>query len=125
MNYSFIFLWMIFNHVFDDYFLQGCLATLKQKSSWKEYSKFYQNDYIMALLMHSFSWTFMITLPIMFFMNFNLSGYFIFHFILNLLIHAFVDHLKANVKLINLVQDQIIHLMQICLLFILFVVLSI
>ena len=33
--------------------------------------------------------------------------------IVNLMIHMFVDNLKANEKKINLIQDQIIHVIQI------------
>lgn len=33
--------------------------------------------------------------------------------IVNLLIHMFVDNLKANEKKINLIQDQIIHIIQV------------
>lgn len=33
--------------------------------------------------------------------------------IVNLLIHMFVDNLKANEKKINLIQDQMIHIIQV------------
>ena len=33
--------------------------------------------------------------------------------IVNLMIHMFVDNLKANEKKINLIQDQIIHVIQV------------
>ena len=38
---------------------------------------------------------------------------FILLFIANMLIHAAVDHLKANLLVINLITDQSIHLIQI------------
>ena len=107
---------MIFMHIIDDYKLQGILASFKQKQWWKENApdKLYEYDYIWALLIHSFSWSFMIMLPIAYVMNFNITGLFSIVFIANVLIHAFVDDLKANRKKINLIQDQTFHLIQIC-----------
>ena len=53
---------MLFAHIVDDYYLQGWLASAKQKKWWEKNApdKLYKFDYIMALFMHSFSWTFMI-----------------------------------------------------------------
>ena len=116
MNKSFIFMLMIFCHIVDDYYLQGWLASAKQKKYWQDNApdRLYKFDYIWALLMHSFSWVFMVMLPIAYIMNFNIPFMFVIVFISNILIHAFVDDLKANRKKINLMQDQTIHLMQIC-----------
>ena len=111
----FILLSMIFLHIIDDYKLQGILASMKQKKWWqeqKEYKDLYKNDYLMALAMHSFSWTFMIMLPIAFSLNFNI-GYWLLAYIANWRVHAFVDDLKANKFKINLITDQLIHLGQI------------
>ena len=60
----FVLLSMIFCHIVDDYYLQGWLASAKQKSWWEQNApqKLYQQDYLMALLVHSFSWTFMVML---------------------------------------------------------------
>ena len=54
---------MIFCHIVDDYYLQGWLASAKQKEWWKANApdSLYSLDYIWALIMHSFSWAFMIT----------------------------------------------------------------
>ena len=46
--------------------------------------------------------------------NFYLEVYLIM-FVLNCIFHAIVDHMKANLYLINLVQDQIMHIIQIIL----------
>lgn len=120
MSELFIFWTMIFMHIIDDYRLQGILADFKQKQWWRENApdKLYKYDYIWALLIHSFSWSFMIMLPIAYVINFNITGLFTMVFIANITIHAFVDDLKANRKKINLIQDQTIHLMQIILTFI-------
>lgn len=116
MDSGFIILWMIFMHIVDDYYLQGWLASAKQKSWWEKNSpdELYKRDYIMALFMHAFSWTFMIMLPVFYVYKFALSWPFLIAFVANLIIHAYVDNLKANKKKINLRQDQLIHLLQIC-----------
>ena len=111
----FIILAMIFCHIVDDYYLQGWLASAKQKKWWEENApqKLYNHDYIMALIMHSMSWSFMIMLPIAISMSFNVSILFVIVFILNVVIHALVDNLKANKLQISLITDQLIHLLQI------------
>lgn len=111
----FIILAMIFCHIVDDYYLQGWLASAKQKKWWEENApqKLYNHDYIMALIMHSMSWSFMIMLPIAISMSFNVSILFVIVFIFNAVIHALVDNLKANKLQINLITDQLIHLLQI------------
>ena len=113
-----IFLTMIFLHIVDDYYLQGILAQMKQKKFWKEQApdELYKYDYIWALIMHSFSWTFMIMLPLIFVSPISPAFYVIF--VVNLAVHAYVDNLKANKHKINLWQDQLIHLAQIILTFI-------
>ena len=118
MNIWFVLLLMIFLHIIDDYKLQaGVLNNLKQKKFWEENApdKLYKYDYIWALIMHSFSWSFMIMLPIAFYMDFNINSSFIWMFILNILIHAYTDDLKANRHKINLIHDQLTHIAQITL----------
>lgn len=116
MSTIFIVLLMIFCHIVDDYYLQGWLASAKQKKYWQENApdRMYKYDYIWALIMHSFSWAFMIMLPIAFIKGFDLGVTFLIVFILNLSIHAIVDDLKANKRKINLWIDQLIHIWQIC-----------
>jgi hypothetical protein len=108
---------MIFCHIVDDYYLQGWLASAKQKKYWQDNApdKVYRHDYIWALLMHSFSWSFMIMLPIAFVYEFNISKFFVYIFILNVIVHAITDNEKANKFTINLWVDQLIHLSQITL----------
>ena len=108
-----ILLTMIFLHIVDDYVLQGILAQLKQKKFWKEQApdEKYKHDYIWALIMHAFSWTFMIMLP------FSVAGstgpVFYILFVINTILHAAIDNLKANRYMINLWEDQIMHMLQI------------
>lgn len=122
-NKIFILLAMIFLHIIDDYKLQGILASMKQKKWWeeqKEYKKLYRHDYVPALIEHSFSWTFMMMLPIAVVLRFNI-GWWIFIYIANMVIHAFVDNLKANKFKINLTIDQSIHMVQIIITWLIFV----
>lgn len=115
MNWIFIILLMIFCHIVADYNLQGWLASAKQKSYWQENApdELYKHDYICALVMHSIGWTFMVMLPIAYIMSFNVNFLFVWIFLMNVIVHAVTDHMKANDKLINLWQDQLIHLVQI------------
>lgn len=115
MPILFIILAMIFCHIVDDYYLQGTLANLKQKSFWEKNApdKMYKHDYIMALVMHSMSWAFMIMSPIAICYNFNVGIAFVVTFVANAIVHSVVDDLKANKHKINLIQDQICHLIQI------------
>ena len=115
-----ILLAMIFMHIVDDYYLQGILASMKQKSWWKQNAPddLYKYDYIMALFMHSFSWAFMVMIiPSLYALNHlnnidinTVSLHIICAFIFNLIVHMGTDHHKANLKQINLIQDQLTHL---------------
>ena len=110
---------MIFCHLIDDYKLQGILANMKQRQWWKENADkyLYRNDYKIALIEHAFSLSFMITLPflvISFIQNNSLLMILlIISYFINTTIHAFIDNLKANKHVINLVEDQLDHLVQI------------
>ena len=115
MNNVFIILCMIFCHVIADYNLQGWLASAKQKSYWEKNApdQMYKHDYICALVMHSFSWTFMIMMPLMYAVGFKVNSFLLFLFVSNVLLHAITDDFKANKKVLNLWQDQSIHMYQI------------
>ena len=115
MNTYFIILLMIFCHIVDDYYLQGWLASAKQKKWWAGNApdRMYRFDYIWALIMHSFSWAFMIMLPVADSLSFNIGISFVVALLINVVMHGVIDDLKANRRKINLWQDQIIHLMQI------------
>lgn len=114
-NAEFVTLAMLFMHVFDDFHLQGILANMKQKEWWlnlKEYKVMYENDYIVALISHSISWSFCVMLPIAWYLGFVITPLFTTMFIFNVVIHAIIDDLKANKLKINLAVDQTIHIMQ-------------
>ena len=116
---SVLFICMLFCHIVDDYYLQGFLASAKQKSWWEKNSpdKLYKYDYIMALIEHAFSWTFMIHIPLLVLiflghLRYNTTVFFIV-FIVNLIIHGITDNLKANCHKISLRTDQMIHILQV------------
>ncbi len=113
---------MIFFHIVDDYYLQGWLASAKQKSWWEQNApdRLYKYDYLMALFMHSFSWSFMIMFPLTVYIIIVGGTWYPLLYIINLLIHFYVDDLKCNRKKINLIQDQCIHLIQIIVTWILY-----
>ena len=129
MIYFVLIISMIFCHIVDDYYLQGCLAKMKQKKWWEENypDKKYKNDFYVALICHSISWSFMIHLPLMIFSLYEqleLTIFFCLSWIMNMLVHLKVDHLKANELKINLWQDQIIHFAQIVITFIVFIIVA-
>lgn len=115
---------MLFLHVFADYQLQGILASMKQKEWWVkqapnvvEFNKSqYKNDYKAALVAHSLEWSFVVLFP-MFYSTTILPIYSIIAYvallIANTYFHYMVDDSKANKKMLNLVEDQILHLGQI------------
>lgn len=108
---------MFYLHVADDYYLQGRLASTKQREWWRKNApdKMYSHDFLAALFIHAFSWTCAImTIPSIYcyFHPINMHTY-LSLFILNVCAHAAVDNLKANVKSINLIQDQTVHVIQI------------
>jgi hypothetical protein len=121
----YLFLFMLFFHVVDDYYLQGILANLKQRSYWEERApdKMYQHDYIVALVAHAFSWCVSIHIPVIVWWRLY-GGFtpiaFLLNFIAQTAIHAIVDDLKANKKKINLITDQLVHVSQICVSFVLY-----
>ena len=116
MNDLIILTTMLFCHIVDDYYLQGWLVSAKQKDWWIKNAPnpLYKKDYIMALFMHSFSWSFMIMLPILVHcFSSTVWNLYIPFLIENCVIHMIIDDLKANRLKINLIQDQSVHMLQI------------
>lgn len=115
---KFFYLLMFFCHIIDDYKLQaGVLNNLKCASWWKTNAPDpkYRNDYLIGLIMHGMSWSFMIMLPIAIFYRFNVPDVFVFAWAINAAVHSIIDDLKANKGKINLIQDQLLHMVQIAL----------
>lgn len=114
---------MIFLHIVNDFNMQGWLANAKQKQWWTDNAPqhLYKFDYIYALFVHSFSWTFMVMLPILYILNWATTVIFYLWFIVNIILHAVIDDLKANKRKINLIADQSMHLGQILITYVWFV----
>lgn len=118
-HYLLILFLMFFFHVVDDYYLQGVLAKMKQKKWWEENApdSLYKDDYIIALFIHAFSWSFMITLPwfVIAFISLDtlLIVFLILSYFCNVIMHTLTDHMKANEHILSLVQDQSRHFYQI------------
>lgn len=129
MKNATILLFMLYFHILDDFLIQGILASMKQKSWWKEnpeYKELYSKDYLAALIIHSISWAISINIPVIIYLcdtEMKLSFWILF--LANIIIHAFVDNLKANKKTINLVVDQSIHFVQIIVTYILIIFLGV
>lgn len=113
-----ILLFMILLHIIDDFVLQPIsLSNLKQKKWWEKqegYSDKYKDDYKVALAIHSISWSIMIHIPLVIMFPSLGQLALLISFIVNAVIHYYIDDLKANKLNINLFEDQIVHFWQIC-----------
>ena len=114
---------MIFCHIIADFNLQGCLANMKCKDWWQDHypDKKYEDDYSAAMWIHAFAWSFMIHIPVIAvlicrnMMTVTNTTILSLTFWTNMWVHFWVDMFKANVKLLNLWQDQLFHMLQIIL----------
>lgn len=114
-------------HLIADYNLQGILASLKQKRWWTDQlaklpepvlleivTKYkadpYRHDYIVGLICHSLMWSILTFSPFAFIVSPKVYSIAV---IINTIIHAYIDDLKANKLSINLIVDQLAHLVQI------------
>lgn len=119
MNKVIILFIMFFLHIYDDFRAQGIMASMKQKTWWREnaLAEKYSKDYLMALFEHAFSWAFTITIPWLVIAFITMKpAYFILlivFYIVNTAIHGIVDNEKVNNFTINLIQDQALHFLQI------------
>lgn len=112
---------VLFLHVMADFRWQGIMAEMKSQDWWKKqkgYYDKYKNDYIPPLFWHSFHWSCCILLPylvisqLMHYALGTVMPSLLVALVANTLVHMFIDHQKANCKSINLVQDQLLHILQ-------------
>ena len=118
-----ILLKMLFMHCIGDYILQGdFLSAAKRKSFWidKTNEKTNSLEHYVILFIHAYIWAFCITLPL-----FNLisSIKIILSIVINCILHMYIDNLKANKKVITLLTDQLLHLSQIIVTYLLVIIL--
>lgn len=118
----FILLSMIFLGIVDDFYLQKDLVHFKTEYWWKsnlkpyvskERWKKYKDDYKLALCIHSFSWTFMMMLPTAIYAFAFDKYWYPLMYLPNIFVHYLVDDAKANKMVINFTQDQLLHLIQV------------
>lgn len=104
---------MLLMHTVADFHLQGSMAELKQQKEWAEYSPKYCHDYLAALALHGLEWSLCLMLPVVAFNGWQVTPLIGGLILLNAGVHAVIDDLKCNRLRINLVQDQMLHLVQI------------
>lgn len=124
---------MIWCHLDNDFRKQGILASMKQKSWWEqqdEYDDMYKNDYIVSLYAHAIWWGIELHIPVIVYLwykgQLNTINVVILAIVMIIQIraHKYTDDAKANHKIINLVEDQAIHILQILLSFVCALVLA-
>lgn len=121
-----VLLCMIFLHLLDDYKIQGILADLKFRDWWinnRLTQKKYDKDYIIALIEHGFMNSFLIHIPVYIWYTKNMVVLTI-GILLSTIFHAFVDNKKANERSINLIQDQLSHIVYIILIWVIYLLIS-
>ena len=136
---------MIFLHIVDDFYLQGVLANMKQKKWWESQIKLiakerlgskprsyfkhlYQYDWAASLAIHGFSWSFMVNIPSLAVLlsNKSVANDVVVTYVVmvlgNAALHAYIDDAKCNAFKLSLLEDQILHLCQIIVMWVIFVV---
>jgi hypothetical protein len=123
-DYFTLYITILFFHIIADYNLQGVLAQMKSVRFWKDLKereskrkdgfKISIKDWIMPMIEHSFMWSFIVHLPIIMFYSINPITI-IFSIIIHTCFHMLIDSLKANTNDINLIADQLFHMLQIIL----------
>jgi hypothetical protein len=123
-DYFTLYITILFFHIIADYNLQGVLAQMKFVRFWKDLKeresqrkdgfKISTKDWLMPMIEHSFMWSFIVHLPIIMFYSINPITI-IFSIIIHTCFHMLIDSLKANTNDINLIADQLFHMLQIIL----------
>ena len=112
----FILLSLVFSHIIADFHVQNTfMAKYKQAKEWKIYGKPYLYDWVPVLVVHSFSWAFFTFLPLLYYVYIKdmTFGMWAIVVLVNTLIHFVIDDQKCNRFNINLIEDQLSHLLQI------------
>ena len=122
---------MLFLHIIADFIVQNeFMSKFKQKSKWKDacidefktYEKAdkmlkkYKFDYIPVLFVHAFSWAFITYLPLLhyaFYSKILMPETWCVFVLIQTFVHMYIDNKKCNKFEINLIMDQLLHLLQI------------
>ena len=117
-----IILLMIFCHIIADFCVQNdFMANFKQKKKWNDVfgancPKQYQKDYLAVLFVHALSWSFITFLPLLYYVFIDkilTIGSWCIFVIIEAFVHMYIDDMKCNKYKINLIIDQLLHLVQI------------
>lgn len=102
-------------HIIADFILQNnFMSTYKQKKNWEEYikdQKQYKYDYIVVLLVHSFLWAFITYIPLLLYLGVARITAYIIMVIGQASVHAYIDNAKCNKLSLNLILDQLFHVL--------------
>lgn len=118
MDDVFLLFSMMFAHIVADFNLQGVLADMKQAGWWDKsvpakYRSMVKYDWIVALVIHGFAWSFCMCLPYYLvpgITDFSMLNQMI---VINAVLHSVIDAIKCYFCKFNLVQDQMFHLIQV------------
>ena len=121
MNTLHLFILVLLLHFYSDFNLQigAHLHDMKQKEWWERMferegiidNANYRYDWVAALLIHSGVWSMLTFLPLL--LATDKCWLMVGIVSLNTIVHAMIDHLKANRRSINLIVDQGLHFVQI------------
>ena len=118
---------MLFLHIIADFCVQNeFMAKFKQKKEWDKYfverhegfscPRKYNKDYIPVLFVHAFSWAFITYLPLLhyvFYSKILMPETWCIFVLIQTFVHMYIDNKKCNKFEINLITDQLLHLLQI------------
>ena len=108
---------MILCHIIEDFHIQGVMADMKQASFWRSYGEKYANDWKPVIILHGMEWAILTSMPCLVMSWFDIPLWFVLVIVAMGLLHAYIDHLKANVGKINLITDQTLHMSQIMIIY--------
>ena len=114
---------MVALHTIEDFHVQGIMAQMKQRSWWVNNapSPKYRYDHLPVILLHGLEWAVFVSLPLMWASDWSLPDWFCALIAAMGLVHSVIDHLKANMLKINLVQGQALHMVQIAIIWIAYI----
>ena len=108
---------MILCHIIEDFHIQGVMGDMKQASFWNPYGEKYADDWKPVIILHGMEWAMLTSMPCLVMSWFDVPMWFVLVIVAMGLLHAYIDHLKANEGKINLITDQTLHMSQIMIIY--------
>lgn len=118
----FVFSIIIIVHIIDDFILKrlGNFYNTKQKKFWEPHNEEHNNKYYLnyyaRLVIHCISWSILVHLPILLLTQTPEIIIFVSS-IIQAINHGIVDNEKCNRQELSLLEDQILHFVQLILIF--------